>query len=697
MLNDHRRNAAYEEAIDAACRHIVIDSFQDDDNATKKDDEDDDSTSLQRIRCLDIGAGTGLLAMMVARSLQKHLSSQARSVHKDNVSIHITSMEMSSAMARIAKKTIQDNGMQDVITVVEGHSCQLAPPASAHLCVSELLDSGLLGEGMLPAVRDAWQRHVVTERDAVVMVPQRVRAFAQLVRADWTATCRGAREVSALPESLRFTPNTDVLPVRAGQLLRDGRMAILSDPVEALSLSFARPEDVPGPEGQEQTVALQVTNAGTAHGALVWWEVHLWKDASYSTQPGAEPFQDHWQQCLHLLDTACELSPRQTVNLRVSHDDRSISVHLMPSSLALPDTPCQKQKRPRLEEEKPSGQMETLLVSPERAMQLNESRYASVWYHAIESALQQRGSDALVLDVSDFALCTCLAATAGAKRVISLESSCTGQHLAHMAARAIERIQQQRKSRDCRYEILQCHVEDLTLDLLGGSPVDVVVSEPYYEMLEGWHLQEALNYYYTLRFLRTRELLSPNAIVLPLLCRVMGCIIESEQLRSAYVACGNRLDGSSSSLVRGFDHSFVNQMCSFHEFDLSLPLWQYESTRLTDDVELGTLLFRSPTSPAVLRNISRAPFRKAGTCDALVVWLEYVFPTTGTETQYLRTDGPSHKQIVRRLKSPVQSIRPEDVGKAEVVCRSFFGGLDAHTDHDFDVKIELPAESTQNS
>ena len=49
----------------------------------------------------------------------------------------------------------------------------------ADVCTSELLESGLLGEGVLPSLRDAWARHL--RRDTEV-VPRRARVLAALAK-----------------------------------------------------------------------------------------------------------------------------------------------------------------------------------------------------------------------------------------------------------------------------------------------------------------------------------------------------------------------------------------------------------------------------------------------------------------------------------------------------------------------------------
>ena len=119
MLNDVDRNHAFETAI----KYVVHP------NST----------------VLDIGAGSGLLAMMAAR----HGAS------------YVTSCEMIQPIAHIAQKIIAINGFQDQIKIVPKKSDELIVgldlPKRADLLITETVDCGLVGEGILPIIRHARQ------------------------------------------------------------------------------------------------------------------------------------------------------------------------------------------------------------------------------------------------------------------------------------------------------------------------------------------------------------------------------------------------------------------------------------------------------------------------------------------------------------------------------------------------------------
>ena len=92
--------------------------------------------------------------MMAARYAQQQITAAQNNADISSSVGVVTSLEMATAMARLARQVVQANQLSDVITVHEQHSCEMPPLSSkAMLCTSELLESGLLGEGTL------WCRH----------------------------------------------------------------------------------------------------------------------------------------------------------------------------------------------------------------------------------------------------------------------------------------------------------------------------------------------------------------------------------------------------------------------------------------------------------------------------------------------------------------------------------------------------------
>jgi predicted RNA methylase len=289
MLNDHRRNELYAKAIAAAIQQV-----------TRKDALNPAQISKQSLlKVLDIGSGSGLLSMMVA----KHCSTSIPSIQ-----VQITSVEMSSAFSFMASQTIKENHFtEEMISIQHGQhstspSFNQANPTEFDVCISELFDDRLLGEGWIPSMRDAWKRHLSPH---AVVVPSGAQIFASLVQAEWLPNSFGPQEFrfSCLDGSERhvaMTLNSSqgsepligarhvVLPIHAEKLIRDGSLTLLSDAIPVFSFDVSNLDSIPEPEGRMTIVPITISmpkmsknvensdlSAGIAHGVLVWWEMNL--------------------------------------------------------------------------------------------------------------------------------------------------------------------------------------------------------------------------------------------------------------------------------------------------------------------------------------------------------------------------------------------------------------------------------------
>jgi len=106
---------------------------------------------------LDIGTGTGILALAAARA-------GARRVYAVEA----------SGIANVAQRMFAANGFADRITLVRGWSTRVTLPEQADLLVSEMIGSDPLRENLLEVTADA--KHRLIKPHAVV-IPRRLRLF----------------------------------------------------------------------------------------------------------------------------------------------------------------------------------------------------------------------------------------------------------------------------------------------------------------------------------------------------------------------------------------------------------------------------------------------------------------------------------------------------------------------------------------
>lgn len=433
---------------------------------------------------------------------------------------------------------------------------------------------------------------------------------------------------------------------------------MLTKPSSVLSIDLGRESIGETTSGQKYVTHVEMEERGTAHAILVWWELDLWHDdektISYSLKPGDSPWQDHWHQCLHVLPTPYTVV--DSLSLRAWHNDSRVFV-----------TIDEQPKQPDSKRSRQDDNSTSPVFTNERVMQLNCQDRLAFYRQAIKGLLHRR-PDAKLLDLSDFSLCATLAAIEGCRNVVSLESS-SGD--LPMAAARMAQIDNGLPREGCKFEILNCHAEQLSLEVLGGSPMCAVAAEPYYEVLEGWGVQEALNYFFLVRSSHTRGMVSQRLMSIPSSCRFMACVIESDQLRSAYRPCGT--DGSA--IICGIDHAAVNKYGDrFHEYDLNLPMWQYDYRRLSDDVELLKLNFQSPSKEAT-KSETRVTVKAPGTADAIMLWLCYTAEAEDGSTIEFSTLSCSSRQCIRMMPRPLKR-QVGDARELDIVISISIGGID---------------------
>ena len=744
MLNDHVRNTMYQEAIEKACRY--------------QKSRLNDRLDLESLRVLDIGSGTGLLAMVASRCLsnesnkrhdntegsksriprkpppkatrQRHQSDEARFPR-------VSSMEMAPAMARLATSIVAANDLDHDIRIICQHSAEAQPysgNAKADICTSELLESGLLGEGIIPAMRDAWERLL---NDDASVVPQRARVVVQL----WE-TCGFASRLACVDDYplqddksiLRFRTSASqssqidcggdgsILPLHAEKL--PGRA--LSDAMQVLHLDFTRKEKIPRPSGGSHCVRISPTASGTVHGILFWWELDLWNNITYSTKAipssssspaptdSIQAWQDHWEQCFFILPCASrmEVKKRQPVELVCRHSDTRLSFSLAePTDVDDEDDdhtvvgtdvgalhsesytqPAMKKQR---KEKLPA-------FSPYRIAQLNDPDRMRVLEMGTRFALQQKGVDVPVLDVSDFAVCAMLVALCGGTNVRSLESSAGKLPL---TAACMAQLGNGLPEAGSTFEILQGRMEGLSLSDIGSEAIQLVVAEPFYELLEGWHVQEALNLYHLVRAGRRTGLVAAENLAVPSRASICACAVECRGIFEAYHSCGDT--------VCGFDHTAVHPYsCGMYRGGgLFLPVvGQYEYNRLSETVELCRLDYtgcpsKSPASEtnrtnaaatagdAAIADDGSVPIplnaTKGGTCHGILYWVEYGVLTGTDQIEVVSTHNEWHRQGLCLLDKPL-SIGPLVSSEKQKIlrCRFLHGGLPDLNDHKITVELE---------
>lgn len=273
MMNDQARNAAF------------LRSFK--------------SIGISGKHVLEIGTGAGLLAMMLAR--------------EDPASL--LSCESSAVLFETANKVIAENGFAGAIKTVNKPSTELKVGVDleqrADVVVAEIVDSVLVGEGILPALRDAKARLL---RDGGCIVPCAMRLYAapfssELIYRDSFVEENPPFKLSSFNEFASRVHRPLVFGIHPHKIL--GQSARL--------FSIDLLEDDLGPFSGEAEV--RITAEGPLHGYVLWFELELAPGIVISNPP--EDIYTHWGQAVTMVESGGLVKPGQVITIQFEVSDQN--------------------------------------------------------------------------------------------------------------------------------------------------------------------------------------------------------------------------------------------------------------------------------------------------------------------------------------------------------------------------------------
>jgi type II protein arginine methyltransferase len=269
MLNDENRNEAFQRALANAITPETI--------------------------VLDIGSGTGLLAMMAARAGAKET----------------VTCEMVPQLAELARDTVALNGLADRIITLDTKSTSLVigyqMVHKANLLVTETVDCGLLGEGIVSSISHA-KANLLTE-DAQI-VPCAATVYAMVVESPRLRNLNLAKTAAGFDVSLinRYA-TANYFPVRLGAF----EYTPLTEPFAVFSFDFVNGTIVP----ERKQIEVRAERDGTAQCVIFWFNMQLDKDNSISNEPGSTT---HWEQALQCLENQVAVRAGETFVIDAEHD-----------------------------------------------------------------------------------------------------------------------------------------------------------------------------------------------------------------------------------------------------------------------------------------------------------------------------------------------------------------------------------------
>jgi type II protein arginine methyltransferase len=251
------------------------------------------------MRVLEIGTGTGILAMMAARA-----------------GASVVTCEMNPAVAAAASEIVNRNGLGDRVTVIHSHSDTLdldrhMGGRRADLLVSEIISNNMVDQGVMPA-------HARAARDLLVpgapVIPARGRVRVALVE-----DVRPGTQPLGVIDGFDLSPFNRLAP--SVRLTRDGRgLELRSEAADLFDFDFS---GVPL-ESVRSSVAC-VSAGGPVNGVVQWIQLDMDGDGSmYENEPGKSA--SCWSPLVYPFDRTVETRAGDVLTVHGAHDGRALSI-----------------------------------------------------------------------------------------------------------------------------------------------------------------------------------------------------------------------------------------------------------------------------------------------------------------------------------------------------------------------------------
>lgn len=250
---------------------------------------------------LDIGSGTGLLAMMAARA-------GAGSV---------VSCEMNPAIADVATEIVALNGFADRVRVIAVKSTSLDAETDlggrVNLIVSEIVSNNLLAEDVLPTMADAVSRLLAPGGR---MIPESGQIVVSL--ADWDGHGRdGMEDVAGF--DMRPFNRLEQRPLRLK--VGDRGIELRGEPVDLFDFDFT--SGGPWPD-QQHSVEL-IADGNYINGVIQWIRLKVDAHSTYENRPKPETMSN-WAALF--VPFGREIVPPEGTVIRVygAHDGHAVRI-----------------------------------------------------------------------------------------------------------------------------------------------------------------------------------------------------------------------------------------------------------------------------------------------------------------------------------------------------------------------------------
>jgi predicted nicotinamide N-methyase len=282
MMNDAPRNSVYDEAI----RRVVP------------------GRSV-----LDIGTGSGLLAMMAARAGARW----------------VASCEAVPWIAAKAREVVAANGLGDRIKLIAKRSTELriGPDLKerVEVLVTEVFSTSAINEHVIPTVAHA---HAQLLQPGATVVPNAASARAYLAGGPALESYFFVDRAAGFT----LTPFNDFAPRDLGLDIHYVPHDVLSDDFEVFRFDLMRPPVQP----EKRVIDVVATRPGRCFGIVQWLRLDLVEGLVYENRPSPGATIDSWAHLLYRFSKPIELKAGDSIRLLAQHNCRVLAISDLPDS-----------------------------------------------------------------------------------------------------------------------------------------------------------------------------------------------------------------------------------------------------------------------------------------------------------------------------------------------------------------------------
>lgn len=237
---------------------------------------------LQGKKVLDVGAGSGILSLLAA---------------KHGLAEHVWAVEAVPGMAKMAKQLVEQNGLQDKVTVLNCRVEDVELPGKVDVIISEWMGFYLVHESMLESVLKARDRFLQPQAEDL---RKEIAGYEDFLGLDL-----GVVGEHQLMQRMAEPQVEEVQPRR-----------LLAEPILAMDLGDLLQLPVEGTRELQAQLCFRAWRRGHAAGVAFWFDVSFGHEVILKTDPGSP--LTHWKQTVVYLGAFPEVEAGDVLEASVT-------------------------------------------------------------------------------------------------------------------------------------------------------------------------------------------------------------------------------------------------------------------------------------------------------------------------------------------------------------------------------------------